>query len=138
MFRKILLISVLAGLFITPMIASAEWIKMGHNIIKEATYYYGGPMKATINIKDIWYWKPTSTHPKHYWYSIMTINATGGRYQYCRWYSNYGYGNIAREYWGKSTPFYFKGNALGPWFALGAKAYSSYYHKASVSVAFSY
>ena len=127
MLRKFLLIGVLAGLFATPMMASARWIVAGRNtqnsdvIIIQSGWSYR-ILKAEYKIYTVWY--NSDPNAKYGWKADMMINATGGDKEYCRFYSNGGWGEFEEKWWGKDITVLFYGDGLGDWISF--KAHSEY------------
>jgi len=134
MLRKFLLIGVLAGLFATPMMASARWILVDRNNFKsqrKVVYVPGDRLYflyAEIDIYSIWY----NDDPDDVWVADMMINATGGAYNDCAYFSNHCYNSFNKDWWGKRMTIVFRGEGFGSWIAFGAKAVASNGVKAQV------
>ena len=137
MLRKFLLIGVLAGLFATPMMASAKWVVVqGKRTITSQRKFVYVPgdrfyfLYAVLDIYKVWY--NDDPNAKEVWKADMMINATGGKENLCAYYSNHCYGSFKKEWWGKRVMNVFIGKCLGSWIAFGAKAVASNGVKAQV------
>jgi len=132
MLRKFLLIGVLAGLFATPMIASADWVLVqGKRTIDSQEIHFGFyKLYAVIDIYKVWY--NDDPNAEEVWKTDMLINATGGAYNDCAYFSNHCHNSFNKDWWNKRMTFVFKGKGFGSWIAFGAKAVAPFGLKAQV------
>ena len=122
MLRKFLLIGVLAGLFATPMMASAKWVVVqGKRTVDSQEIHFGFyKLYAVIDIYKVWY--NDDPNAEEVWKTDMLINATGGACNDCAYFSNHCHNSFNKDWWGKRMTFVFKGKGFGSWIAFGAKA----------------
>ena len=131
MIRKILLISVLTLILITPIVLSGAWVDMGYH----SSYKTNGSLFAGVS-GHFWYYVPDANYNDDAWYMSMTVNATGGVGQYCRIYTGGKTWNVKRDYWNVQTNFCFAGSDAGSTLKVQSKAWwnSYYYAKATVNL----